>query len=138
MTRDFLTIVVLAVLAGCSGDSTTAPAGEGPDPAPAPAPAPAPTTAAVSVGSNLFRSGHNGTTNPAVDTVAVGGTVTWTWANTGDIPHSVRSLGSPAFTSSAIQTGDGSSHAVAFTAPGAYEYDCAVHGAMMTGRIVVR
>src|SRR2546425_12520622 len=39
----------------------------------------------VTVGAAIqFVSGHNGSHNPAVDTIAVGGTVTWTWgANSG-------------------------------------------------------
>jgi plastocyanin len=98
----------------------------------------APLTAAVVVGNNLFRSGHNASANPAVDTVAVGGTVTWTWTNTGSIPHSVQSLGSPSFASSATLTGSGSKHQVTFPAPGTYQYDCAVHGTAMRGTIVVR
>ena len=53
------------------------------------------------------------------------------------LPHSVQSLGSPSFTSSGVQTGSGSTYHVTFTAPGTYQYDCAVHGSMMTGRIVV-
>ncbi len=47
----------------------------------------------VTVGNIFFRSGHNGTQNPAVDTVAAGTTVTWTWTGTGSQPHSVRSQG---------------------------------------------
>ncbi len=92
----------------------------------------------VTVGNILFQSGHNGTQNPAIDTVAAGATVTWTWTNTGSTPHSVRSDGSPSFTSSATQTGSGATHAVMFTAPGTYQYDCAVHGAAMSGTIVVQ
>ena len=42
----------------------------------------------VTVGNIFFQSGHNGTMNPAVDTVAVGTTVTWTWTNTGSETHS--------------------------------------------------
>jgi plastocyanin len=34
-------------------------------------------------------------------------------------------------------TGSGT-YAVTFTAPGTYQYDCAVHGKLMTGTIVVR
>jgi plastocyanin len=98
----------------------------------------APLTAAVSVGNIFFKSGHNGSVNPAVDTVAVGGTVTWTWTNAGNVPHSIQSLGSPSFMSSAVQTGDGSTHQVKFSTPGTYQYDCAVHGTMMSGTIVVR
>ena len=98
----------------------------------------APATAAVNVGDIFFQSGQNGSSNPAVDTVAVNGTVTWTWATTENLPHSVQSVGSPSFTSSAIQTGSGKTYQFTFTAPGTYQYDCAVHGQMMTGTIVVQ
>jgi plastocyanin len=96
-----------------------------------------PSTAAVTVGDIFFKSGRNGSSNPAVDTVAVNGTVTWTWASTETLPHSVQSMGSPSFTSSAIQSGAGKTYQVTFPAPGTYQYDCAVHGTMMTGSIVV-
>ena len=141
MIRRLLTAAGLVVLVGCSGsDTPTDPPNRDPDPepAPAPAPAPAPPTAAVIVGNNFFRSGNNGSTNEAVDTVAAGGTVTWTWTNTGDIPHSVESTGAPDFPSSDILTGGGSTHQATFATPGTYRYDCAVHGAAMSGTIVVR
>ena len=92
----------------------------------------------IAVGNILFRSAHNGTQNPAIDTVAVGGTVTWTWTGTGTVAHSVQSLGTPNFPSSAILTGNGMTYAFTFTTRGTYQYDCAVHGAAMSGRIVVR
>jgi plastocyanin len=98
----------------------------------------APATAAVTVGDIFFKSGLNGSSNPAVDTVAVNGTVTWTWATTESLPHSVQSTGSPSFTSSEIQTGAGNTYQFKFTSPGTYQYDCAVHGQMMTGTIVVK
>jgi uncharacterized cupredoxin-like copper-binding protein len=98
----------------------------------------APSTAAVTVGDIFFKSVANGSSNPAVDTVAAGGTVTWTWATTENLPHSVQSLGSPSFASSAIQTGSGHTYNFTFTAAGTYQYDCAVHGTMMTGTIVVQ
>ncbi len=82
-----------------------------------------------------FVSGHNGSTNAAVDTIAVGATVTWSW--TGSLPHSVQSVGSTSFASSGTMTGSGT-YAVTFTAPGTYQYDCAVHGQLMTGTIVVQ
>ena len=94
--------------------------------------------AAVTVGNIFFKSDHNGSANPAIDTVAVGGTVTWTWRNTGSVPHSIESLCSPAFASSTVETGDGSSYQVRFSVPGTYQYDCAVHGALMSGTIIVR
>ena len=92
----------------------------------------------VAVGDIFFSSNHNGTVNPAVDTVAAGTTLTWTWASTETLPHSVQSLGSPSFTSSAIQTGPGKTYQFTFTAPGTYQYNCAVHGSAMTGTILVR
>jgi len=93
------------------------------------------------VGNNgqiVFISAHNSTANPAVDTVAVGATVTWTWTNNLGVSHSVQSQGSTAFASSPILSGSGQTYAVTFTAPGTYQYDCAVHGTAMTGTIVVR
>src|SRR6266550_5911558 len=92
----------------------------------------------IVVGNIVFRSAHNGTQNPAIDTVAVGSTVRWTWTATGSVAHSVQSQRTPAFTSSAIQTGNGMTYSVTFTTPGRYAYDCAVHGAAMSGTIVVR
>jgi len=92
----------------------------------------------IIVGNILFKSSHNGSQNPAIDTVAVGSTVTWTWTATGSISHSVQSQGSTSFASGAIQAGDGKTYSVTFTTPGTYSYDCAVHGAAMRGTVVVR
>jgi plastocyanin len=92
----------------------------------------------VTVGNILFKSGHNGTQNPAVDTVAAGTTVTWTWTSTGSTPHSVKSEGDPGFTSSETLSGSGMTYTFSFATPGTYHYDCAVHGDAMTGTIVVQ
>ena len=137
MTTRFLMAAALAMLAGCSGNSPSAPDGGG-GPTGGGTGGPAPSTAAVTVGNIFFKSGQDGTTNPAQTTVAVGGIVTWTWTGTGSTPHSVQSEGSPSFTSSAVQTGDGSTYQVTFATAGTYRYDCAVHGAAMSGTIVVR
>jgi len=138
-----------SLLAGCNDNSPTSPStGGGGTPAPTTPPTtppatggggttPAPATAAVTVGDIFFKSALNSSSNPAVDTVAVNGTVTWTWATTEALPHSVQSIGSPSFTSSGIQTGAGKTYQFQFTAPGTYQYDCGVHGTMMTGTIVV-
>ncbi len=120
--RAILARCLMVAVAACSGNPTH----------------PTEPGAAISVGNIFFKSVRNGSANPAVDTVAAGGTATWTWVTTGSVPHSVQSLGSPSFTSSAIQTGSGKTYEVTFTAPGTYQYDCAVHGTMMTGTIVVR
>ena len=110
------------LLAGCGDD----PAGTGETP---------PSTAAVNVGNIFFQSVHNGSMEPAVDTVAAGGTVTWTWIQIGT--HSVRfadpgSSESPAFTDS------GSVFSLAFPTAGTYFYDCGIHGPAMAGTIVVK
>ena len=93
---------------------------------------------AVIVGNNFMKSGHNGSVNPAVDTVAAGGSVTWTWTNTGAVPHGIQSLGTPVFRNSAVLTGNGSTYRVTFNTAGTYQYDCVVHGASMSGTIVVQ
>jgi plastocyanin len=120
-------MVAAATILGCSSSSTGPSNGGGGGAA-----------GTVTIGNIFFQSGHNGTKNPAVDTVAVGTTVTWTWTNTGTTPHSVESEDSPSFTSSAIQTGNGKTYSLAFTSPGTYQYDCAVHGSAMTGTLVVQ
>ena len=96
-----------------------------------------PTTPTTNVGDIFFTSARNASSNPAVDTVAVNGTVTWTWAAGEVLAHSVQSMGSPSFTSSGILSGVGNTYQFTFTAPGTYQYDCAVHGQLMTGSIVV-
>jgi plastocyanin len=99
-------------------------------------PPPLPTEAAVRVGQIFFASNRNGSQNPAVDTIAVGGTVTWTWVSSTQ--HSVESLGPPSFTSSVVKSNTGDTHTFTFTTAGAYPYDCSIHGSQMSGRIVVR
>jgi plastocyanin len=86
----------------------------------------------VQIGNNFFKSAHNGTVNPAVDTIAVGGTVSWGWP--GSL-HSVESTGSPSFTSSPIQSSG--TYSFTFNNAGTYSYTCAVHPGQMTGQIVV-
>jgi plastocyanin len=87
----------------------------------------------VSVGSNFFRSVKNSTQDPAVDTAAVGQPVVW--SVTGS--HTVRSLGSPSFTSSGTLV-TGATYEIVFSTAGTYQYDCAIHSALeMNGRIVV-
>jgi plastocyanin len=102
-------------------------------------PVPAPTSIAVTASNNLFRSERNQTVNPAVDTVAAGGTVTWTWA-VGAVQHNVTSTGSPSFPSSTTKSAP-ASHEFVFSTPGTYSYYCTVHGSPtdgMRGRIRVK
>jgi plastocyanin len=89
------------------------------------------------VGNDFFQSAHNGSRNAAVDTVVVGETVTWSWNAAGS--HSIQSTGLPpeVFRNSVVMSAANSSYALAFREPGTYPYQCAVHGAAMTGRVVV-
>jgi plastocyanin len=144
-------MMTTSLAVGCGDDnnnstptSPTTPGGGGGSPQPPsggnnqpPSGASAPTTAAVTVGDIFFKSAHNGSSNPAVDTVAVNGMVTWTWGAGATLPHSIESTGSPSFTSSGIQTGAGNTYQFTFSAAGSYQYDCGVHGNLMTGTIVV-
>jgi plastocyanin len=102
---------------------------------------PPPATIAITIGNNFFRSDRNQTTSPAVDTVAVGGTVTWTWAASA-IAHNATSNPPPGFSSSPIQ-GAGATYSVTFPTAGTYRYYCSIHASSastsgMIGRIVVR
>jgi plastocyanin len=94
--------------------------------------------AQVSVGNTYFRSAHNGSQNPAVDTIAAGARVTWSWDAAGS--HSIQSTGVPPeiFRNSVVMSAAGATYSVRLLKPGTYDYDCAVHGAAMTGRIVVQ
>jgi plastocyanin len=121
----WLLIFTAATAAACSSDSEPNDGGGG-------------AAGTVTVGNIFFKSGHNSTQNPAVDTVAAGTTVTWTWTSTGSTPHSVQSEAEPSFTSSNTLTGNGMTYTFKFTTPGTYHYDCAIHGDAMTGTIVVQ
>ncbi|HEV8398282.1 MAG TPA: plastocyanin/azurin family copper-binding protein [Gemmatimonadales bacterium] len=92
----------------------------------------------VTVGNTFFRSVQNNSQNPAVDTIAAGARVTWTWNAAGS--HSIQSTGIPpeVFRNSVVMNRAGDTYSVRLFHPGTYEYDCAVHGAAMTGRIVVK
>ncbi len=93
----------------------------------------APLTAGVTVGDLFFRSNRNLSQNMAVDTIAVGGMVTWTW--TTPTTHTVTATGSPTFGSSGnISSG---TFQVTFNTAGSYAYLCSIHPSM-TGTVVVR
>ena len=76
----------------------------------------------------------NFTFKPAEVTIPVGTKVTWT--NHDDVPHTATSSVKPRqFDSGTLDTDDQFSHV--FTAPGTYDYFCAVHK-HMTARIIVK
>jgi plastocyanin len=90
----------------------------------------------VTVGSGtVFTSRFNGSSNPAVDTISAGQGMLWRWAGG---THSVESTGAPSFASSTVTSTAGTLYVLSFGTAGAYNYDCAVHGTAMTGRVVVQ
>jgi probable HAF family extracellular repeat protein len=90
----------------------------------------------VSVGNTFFISNRNFSINPAVDTIPVGKTFTWTWVGGGT--HNVQSTGSPSFPSSALISTKGAKYTYTFTQKGTYQYNCIRHPGTMTGRVLVR
>jgi len=100
---------------------------------------PPPSTLEIQVGTvaggNRYRSVRNGSLNPAVDTLAIGGTATWSWLGGN---HGVQSTGVPSFVSSATSDSVGNEYILQFNTAGLYGYNCSVHGDAMTGRILVR
>ena len=82
---------------------------------------PPPNSAAVSVIDNAF--------DPASATIAVGGTVTWTW--NGAVDHNVT------FSSASSPTQSTGTYARTFTATGTFPYQCTIH-AGMNGSITVQ
>jgi plastocyanin len=99
---------------------------------------PPPPPGAITVGTSYFLSDRNQSINPAVDTVPVGRKVTWTWASGLKVRHSVQSISTPSFPSSALMGGVGTTYSFTFTKAGIYRYNCVAHPGNMTGRVVVR
>jgi len=87
----------------------------------------APAAAAVSVGNNFF--------DPSSVTIAVGGTVTWTWS-AGAVTHNVtfQTAGAPAN----IANASSGSVPRTFNSAGTYQYVCTIHGASMSGSVTVQ
>lgn len=92
----------------------------------------------ITVGTSFFLSDRNGSVDLAVDTVAVGTEVVWTWVSGPGVSHSVQSVSTPTFPSSGLMGGIGVTYKVRFTEPGSYRYNCSAHPGNMTGRIVVK
>ena len=99
---------------------------------------PPPRTVEVLIGGTggavKFTSGHNGSINPAVDTIGEGGRVTWTWSGG---THGVASVGDPQFTSSVTDSVIDHTYIFTFNNAGSFFYNCLVHGAAMSGKVLV-
>lgn len=119
-------LAVGAVVAACGGGGAADSSG----------PTDRPPPVSIEVGNDFFTSVRNGSSNPAVDTVAVNGMATWTWTELGS--HDVVPAGSPSFPGSEEMLQLGSTYSVTFTGPGTYTYLCSVHGPPMMGQVVVQ
>ena len=113
---DVCAVAVLSVvLVGCGGgddggdDGGTGPGGS--------------TSAAVDVRDNSF--------SPSTTTVPAGTTVTWTWR--GGAQHDVVFTGG---TRSPLQAAG--TYSRQFPTAGEFAYQCSVHGASMSGRVIVQ
>jgi plastocyanin len=123
----FLLLVATTLAAGCGTrtDGTSPLAAASSPTAPATA-APKTETAKVVIDNFAF--------SPREITVATGTRVTW--VNHDDVPHTATSSVRPrAFDSGALDTDD--TFSFVFTAPGTYDYFCAVHP-HMTGKVIVK
>lgn len=128
--RRALMLVGVSLALGCGGASASSPDG-GPPPPPPPPPA-----NTVKVMNNSFTPGDL--------TVSAGTTVTWNWdtCSGGDpygnggvcVAHSVV-LDDGSATSGTQSTG---SYTHQFSQAGTYPYHCAIHGAAMSGKVVVQ
>ncbi|MEO8031438.1 MAG: hypothetical protein ABJC74_11670 [Gemmatimonadota bacterium] len=102
-----MTVTALVLVAACGGGGTTNP--------------PNPPPSAVTI--NLDGSAA-GAFSPVVDTLAVGGTVTWQW---DQFTHDVTSFGDPGFIDIPSHTGVQAPQTI-FPNPGTYKFVCLSHG----------
>lgn len=116
--RRFALALGVAASLACGGDDG--------GPGTGPGPAAAPMQVTVNIVDFAF--------TPQVDTVAVGGTVTW--PNTGNAPHTSTSTSSPSLWDSG-RLSSGQSYSRQFADAGSFPYVCTIHP-NMTGTIVAR
>ena len=129
-----MTLLLIVATVGCGGSSTSPNYGgnttTGNNPPPQTNPS---TSSSLTVGNNFF--------DPSATTVPVNTKVTWTWDACGSDGY-----GGQSCTSHGIVFDDGASSGTqtqgtwsrTFTAAGTYKYHCSVHGAAMSGSIVVQ
>jgi plastocyanin len=126
-------LLSIATAAGCGGSSTAPSTGNnnsGNNPPPTNNPS---TSSSITVGNDFF--------DPSATTVPVGTKVTWTWNACGSDGY-----GGQTCVSHSIVFDDGSASGSqtqgtwerTFATAGTYKYHCAVHGAAMSGTVVVQ
>ena len=128
-----ITLLLIVAAAGCGG-SSTAPSNNNNNTGNPPPQNPPPSTSdAIGVTNNYF--------DPISTSVSVNTKVTWTWNTcSGDgyggqicVSHDIQF--DDGATSGSLQSGTWSR---TFTAAGTYKYHCTIHGASMSGTVVVQ
>jgi plastocyanin len=128
-----MTLLLIVAAVGCGGAST-GPSNGGTTTGNNPPPQNNPSTSnSITVINNYF--------DPLTTTVAVNTKVTWTWDACGSDGY-----GGQTCTSHGILFDDGAASGAqtqgtwsrTFAAPGTYKYHCTVHGAAMSGTVVVQ
>lgn len=71
------------------------------------------------------------------DTIASGATVTWSWAS-GSVSHTVNWDSGPGTLPANSSTMSSGTYNATLTTPGTYHYHCLIHGAAMSGVVVVQ
>jgi plastocyanin len=130
VTCPTLTLFALAAMLGCGGSGAS-----GPSTTPPPPPPPG-TPNSVVVTNNAF--------TPVDLNAAKGAVVTWTWNactggdgyGTGQTCTSHNIVFDDGATGSGVQSSGTFSRS--FAAAGTYPYHCSIHGAVMSGRVVVQ
>lgn len=127
-------LLSIAAAAGCGGSSTAPGTGTNTTSGNTPPPTNNPSTSSsITVGNDFF--------DPSSTTIPAGTQVTWTWNACGSDGY-----GGQTCVSHSILFDDGAASgsqtqgtwARTFATAGTYKYHCAVHGAAMSGTIVVQ
>lgn len=128
-----VTLLFCIAAAGCGGSSTAPSSGGNNNTGNTPPPNSSGSTSSITVGNNFF--------DPTSTTVPVNTKITWTWDACGSDGY-----GGQTCTSHGIVFDDGASSGSqtqgtwnrTFTTAGTYKYHCSVHGAAMSGTVVVQ
>jgi plastocyanin len=122
--RALALLAVSLVLVACSSSGTPAPSGGGAS------------SGAAATTVNITDAASPGKFEPASVTIKVGQTVQF--LSQSNAAHTVQWDGSKFPTSAVINKGDAGYTTPAFTTAGTFNYICGIHGASMSGSIVVQ
>ena len=107
-------VAAMLVIAGCNSSTSPSTGGRSLD---------------ISVGNNFY--------SLTPDTIASGATITWTWGASSN-SHTVNWDSGPGTLPANSATMTSGTYTAMLSTPGTYHYHCLVHGAAMSGVIVVQ